>query len=196
MGYREIPIETPLSAYEPPELQVECVRCKRNATLAVQTLRKRFGNNVTIGDLTRQVALSGRVPCGLAGTGQCSARAYEPPVWHWADLQRAWSGGWFARLHCRRNRAGLKPAKPCPEVVIVDVETLVATLGYDFKLEHLASKMQCPRCHSHLVDVEWIVPDPSPPPFAPTSDVVPLRLKPTPAQKALRTLKVVDGGRG
>jgi hypothetical protein len=55
--------------------------------------------------------------------------------------------------------------------------------------------MQCPRCHSHLVDVEWIVPDPAPPPFAPAAaDVVPLRLKPTPAQKALRELRVIKGG--
>ncbi len=77
-------------------------------------------------------------------------------------------------------------------MVIVDVETLVATLGYDFKLEHLPSRMQCPRCHSQLVDVEWIVPDPTPPPFAPAADVVPLRLRPTPAQKALRTLRVID----
>lgn len=196
MGYRLVPIETPLRVYQPPEMQVECARCKRTATVQVQALRKKFGDNLPVGDIVRQVAASGKTPCGLALTGQCSARAWEPPPWHWADLDRAWKGGWFARLHCRRNRAGLKPTRPCPESVIVDVETLVATLGYDFKLEHLPARMQCPRCHSHLVDVEWIVPDTTPPPHAPTADVVPLRLKPTPAQKALRTMRVVEGGRG
>jgi len=193
VGYRAIPIETPLRDYQPPELQIECIRCKRSANLKVQAMAKRFGMNVAIGDLVRQVALAGERPCGLAGTGQCSARAWEPPPWHWADLDRAWRGGWIARLRCRRNRAGLKASKPCPEIIIVDVETLVATLGYDFKLKHLPSRMQCPRCHSQLVDVEWIVPDPTPAPFAPAADVVPLRLKPTPAQKALRRLRVVDG---
>ncbi len=192
MTFRLIPVETPLRDYEPPELRMECDRCKRSATLKVQAMAKRFGANVPIGDLVRQVALAGKQPCGLAGTSQCGARAWEPPPWHWADLDGAWKGGWIARLRCRRNRAGLKATKPCPEMVIVDVETLVATLGYDFKLEHLPSRMQCPRCHSQLVDVEWIVPDPTPPPFAPAADVVPLRLRPTPAQKALRTLRVID----
>ena len=81
------------------------------------------------------------------------------------------------------------------EVVIIDIETLVATLGYDFRLETLPSRMQCPRCHSHLIEMEWVVPDTTPAPFAPAADVVPLRLKPTPAEKALRTLRVVGSGR-
>ncbi|MEO9227928.1 MAG: hypothetical protein ABI216_03095, partial [Devosia sp.] len=188
-----IPPETLLRDYEPPTLRVECLRCHRNAPqLKVQTLAKRFGSNILIGELARQVALSGQQPCGLAETGQCGARALEPPVWHWADLNRAWKGGWIARLYCRRHRAALKATQPCPEVVIVDVETLVAVLGYDFKLEHLPARMQCPQCHSPSVDVEWIVPDPSPAPFAPAADIVPLRLTPTSAQKALRTLRVVD----
>ncbi len=141
MGYHAIPVETPLRDYEPPELQIECVRCKRNATVKVQAMAKKFGMGIPIGDLVRQVAGSGKRPCGLAGTGQCAARAWEPPVWHWADLERAWRGGWIARLHCRRNRAGLKATTPCPEMVIVDVETLVATLGYEFKLERLPNAM-------------------------------------------------------
>ena len=194
MAYRLIPTETLLREYEPPTLRVECPRCHRDAPdLKVQTLKRRFGDNLTIGDLAHKVALSGRTPCGLAETGQCGARAWEPPVWHWADLDRAWKGGWMARLSCQRHRGGVKASKPCPEVVVVDVETLVATLGYDFKLQHLPSRMQCPRCHSTLIDVEWIVPDPATPPYAPAADVVPLRLRPTPAQKALRTLRVVRG---
>ena len=64
VGYRAIPIETPLRDYEPPELQIECVRCKRSANLKVQAMAKRFGMNVAIGDLVRQVALAGERPCG------------------------------------------------------------------------------------------------------------------------------------
>ena len=145
MGWSAIPIETPLRDYEPPELQLQCARCNRTANLKVQVMAKRFGANISIGDLARRIAASGPKPCGLALTGQCSALAWQPPVWHWADLDRAWKGGWMARLRCRRNRAGLKATKPCPEMVIVDVETLVATLGYDFKLENLPSRLQCPQ---------------------------------------------------
>ena len=88
MVYRVIPIEMPLRDYEPPTLKVECLRCKRNAPdLQVQALAKRFGSNIVIGELARRVALSGRTPCGLAETGQCGARALEPPVfsapWMW-----------------------------------------------------------------------------------------------------------------
>jgi hypothetical protein len=79
-------------------------------------------------------------------------------------------------------------------MVIVDVETLVATLGYDFKLEKLPSRLQCPLCHSSLVEVEWIVPDTTPAPFAPAADVVPLRLRPTRAAEALKKLRVVNRG--
>lgn len=61
-------------------------------------------------------------------------------------------------------------------MVTVDIETLVATLSYDFKLERLPSRLQRPRCHSSLVEVEWIVPDQTPSPFAPAVHVVPLRL--------------------
>lgn len=195
VGWRLIPDEMHLRDYEPPVVQIECARCKRAAVnLTLQKLAKRFGTNLTMGALARQVAASGRPPCGLAHTGQCAARAWEPPVWHWADLDRAWKSGWIARLHCQRHRGGVKASRPCPEMVIVDVETLVATLGYDFKLENLPSGLQCPRCHSSLVEVEWIVPDTTPAPFAPAADVVPLRLKPTPAAAALRKLRVIGGG--
>src|SRR3569623_3061101 len=158
----------PLRDYEPTVLQVECARCNRSAVdITVQKLARRFGTNLSIGDLAKRVAASGRPPCNLAASGQCAARAWEPPVWHWADLDRAGKGGWMARLSCQRHRGGGKASKPCPEVVVVDVETLVATLGYDFKHQHLPSRMQCPRCHSTLIEVEWDVPDPATPPYAP-----------------------------
>ena len=196
MSFRLIPPETLLNDYEPPTLRVECLRCKRDAPeLKVEVLAKRFGSNIVVGELARRVALSGRHPCGLAETGQCGARALEPPAWTWADLNRAWKGGWIARLYCRRHRAAIKATHACPEIVIVDIETLVAVLGYDFKLEHLPARMQCPRCHSPSVDIEWIMPSATPSPFAPAADVVPLRLKPTPAQRALRKLRVVRGGK-
>lgn len=45
-----------------------------------------------------------------------------------------------------------------------DTDVSFATLGYDFKLEHLPSRMRYAGCHSSLVDVEWIVSNPTPAP--------------------------------
>lgn len=196
MSYRLIRPETPVDAYRAPVIQIECSRCQRNAPdLEMQRLTKRFGRNLTIGALTIQVAGSGRKPCGLAGTGQCSAQAFEPPVWHWADLEQAWRGGWLARLHCQRHTAALKRTDPCPEVVILDVETLLVAYGYDFKLEKLPTKLTCPRCHTRVVSIEWVVPKPAPDPYAPAAaDVIPLRLKPTRAQAGKKRLRVINGG--
>ena len=59
MVYQPIPIETLLSTYEPPDMQIRCARCKRDAVVSVQTLRKRFGVNVTIGDVVQR-----KVPVG------------------------------------------------------------------------------------------------------------------------------------
>ena len=194
---RLIAPETPLSAYRPPVIRVECLRCKRNAPdLDVQSLARRFGRSMAIGDLARQVAAAGRPACQLAISGQCGARALEPPVWHWADLEAAWRGGWLARLHCRRHHAALKKTSPCPEVVILDVETLVAAYGYDEKLARLPGRMSCPRCHSSVVGIEWIVPDPKPAPFAPAADVVQLRMKATRGEAARRKLRIVGGEGG
>jgi hypothetical protein len=195
MVFRVLPPEAPVRGYEAPEIQVDCPRCKRTATVRIETIVRRFGTNLTMGELARKIALAGKPPCGLADSGQCGARALEPPVWMWANLERAWRGGWTARLYCQRHHAAMKPTSPCPEVVIIDVETLVAALGGDFKLERLRTRMMCPRCHTHSVDLDWVVPDPAPPPLAPAADVLPLRLAPTPAEKALRKLRVVGGGR-
>jgi hypothetical protein len=185
-----------LSAYAAPILRVDCARCRRTANdVDVSKVARRFGKTLTMGQVALAVAGSGRRPCGLAATGQCSAQVWEPPVWHWANLDQAWRGGWTARLRCRRQHAALKKTTSCADVVFLDIETLVATLGYDFKLERLPSRLKCPRCHSELVEVEWIVPDGKPAPFAPAADVVPLRLKPTPTQRALRHLRVVEGGK-
>lgn len=114
LGYRQIPVETPLRDFEPPELPIECARCKSSRTVKVQAMARRFGMNFTIGDLARRVALAGKQPCGQAENGQCGAQAWEPPVRHWADLDRAWKGGWMARLRCHRNRAGLKGDEALP----------------------------------------------------------------------------------
>jgi len=191
--YRLIPPETPLSAYRPPELKIECARCHRNApALQVHKLSKKFGINISIGDLTRQIAGTGQRPCGLAHQGHCSATAWEPPAWHWASLDHALKGRWLARLHCMRHTAALKRVEPCPEVTILDVETLHAAFGYDFPLARLPGKLRCRHCNTTVTQIEWIVPQPKPPPFSPTADE-PVRLRPTRAQMGRRKFRVIDG---
>ena len=193
-GYRPIPPETPLSAYKTPELQIECARCRRSApSLKTHRLAKRFGPGAPIGEIVRQVAGSGRSPCGLAAEGHCSATAWEPPPWHWASLDHALKGGWLARLHCMRHTAALKRVEPCPEITILDVETLHATFGYDFPLARLPGKIRCRHCNTTVTSIEWIVPAPEPPPYSPAADGPPLRLRPTRAQVGRRMFRVIDG---
>jgi len=195
VSYRLIPPETPLSAYKVPELKIECARCHRNApSLQVHKLTRHYGNNLTIGDLVRLIAGSGRQPCGLAASGHCSAAAWQPPVDLWATLDDALKGHWLARLHCMRHTAALKRVDPCPEVTILDVETLHAVFGHDFPLARLRGKVRCRHCNTSVTAIEWIVPAPAPPPYSPTVvDEPQLRLRPTRAQVGRRKFRVVDG---
>jgi hypothetical protein len=194
--YRPIPPETPLSGYRVPELKIECARCRRNAaSLQTYKLARRYGTGITIGDLVRAVAGSGRKACGLVAEGQCSARAWEPPVWMWATLDDALKGGWWARLHCMRHTAALKRVQPCPEVTLLDTETLHASFGYDFPLARLQGKIRCRHCNTNVTRIEWVVPNPVPPPYSPAAaEEPPLRLKPSRAQQGRRRFRVIDGG--
>ena len=196
-NYRLIPPETLLSSYKVPEIKVECHRCRRNAaSLETHKLRKRYGANITIGNLVAAIAGSGRTPCGLVAEGQCSAAAWEAPVWMWATLDHALKGRWFARLHCMRHTAALKRVDPCPETTILDIETLHAAFGYDYPLARLPGSLRCRHCNTHVTRIEWVVPNPAPDPYAPAAEQEPpLRLKPTRAQVGRRKFRVIDGER-
>lgn len=154
-----------LDAYEPTELGFGCRRCDRRASASTQALKAKYGNP-TLGDLARLVAADGSPPCNLAGVmGQilCTAIPIEPPVSHWASLSHAMRGGWNGWLFCERRHAGLKATKSCPGPIRLHVPSLIAALHYDFKLERLPSRLECPDCSGKLIRIEWEVPPPSPP---------------------------------
>jgi hypothetical protein len=89
-----------------------------------------------------------------------------------------------------------KPATTSNPALTWATGTLVAAYGYDEKLAMLPGRMSCPRCHSSVVGIEWIVPDPKPAPFAPAADVLPLRMKATRGEAARRKLRIVGGEGG
>lgn len=196
MVFTAIPEHVSLDQYRPPTIKIECLRCRRYVPdVQIPTLRKRFGN-IPVIEAARRVAASGPKPCGLArDDGKlCSVRAFEPPVWHWANLYDALHGKWQAALFCHRHLEALKRAEPCPGNVPLDIPTLLAALGHDFKLERLPSKCECPKCHTSMVEIAWHVPDPVAPPHAPADEGAPvLRLRPSRGQ-AQRTLRVIRGG--
>jgi hypothetical protein len=194
VSYRLVPPETPLRAYAAPVLRIDCARCRRNAPdVQVAKLIQRFGADTPIAEVARQITLNSAKPCGLAESGHCNARAWEPPVWMWASLDHALKGKWLARLRCRRHIAAMKATTSCPEVVLLDVETLHSAFGYDFKLEALRTRMSCPRCHTRVVEIEWIVPEPTPDPYAPAAAEPPLRFRPTRAAQGRAKFRIVEG---
>jgi hypothetical protein len=156
-----------LDAYKPPEIGIDCSRCRRRAFASTAKLGARYGKAITLGDLARRVAADGNPPCALAaveGNVLCGAVPVEPPIESWADLGQALHGRWVALLQCGRRHAAMKSTKACPGPITLDVETLVASLGHDQKLDRLPSRLRCPSCGTRVIHVEWLIPPPAPPP--------------------------------
>lgn len=168
-----------LDDYGPTELEIDCARCRRHAMVSTAMLRRKFGN-VRLSEIARRVAASGSPRCELALTGDgtgCAARPIEPPFHLWAMLRDAQRDGWGARLICERHLEALKRARPCPQVVDLDLDTLVASHGYDMPLERLPRRLRCPECGTRSIRVEWIAPAtrPAPPVAAPAGQLRILR---------------------
>jgi hypothetical protein len=184
-----------LAGYEPTQIVIECRRCNKHRSYSTGSLKAKYGNP-TLMELARLVAATG---CALAASeaipNPCKARPVEPPVHHWAELDHARRGGWWAVLHCRRRFAGLKATDSCPELTYLNVETLAAVLGYDFKLENLPGRISCPHCGTKLIEVEWLVPEEPPNAGGTTADPAPpLRMRRQGATLARRDLAVFEGG--
>lgn len=179
-----------LDDYQPTELNIVCRRCNRHATARTHALKSRYGNP-TLGEVARMVARDGHPPCNLAdvdGNVLCSVQAVEPPVEQWATLSHAQVGGWVAWLKCQRRHASLKKAKSCPGEFRVDVYTLAMTLEWDFPLERLKTRLQCPECETKAISIAWVVPEvPDPSPVAPAKAI--------PRVSPLRGLRVVSGNK-
>jgi hypothetical protein len=193
-----IPASMTLGAYRPPEVRVECLRCQRIASPKTAALRKRFGDGTTVIEAARLLAQEGVRPCGLAaveGGKRCGVGVSAPPVWTYATLYDALHGGWRAFLICRRHLEALKRGRPCPGDIELDIPTLAAALGHDFKLQRLFGKCECPKCHTDVIDIQWAVPDPAAPPHAPATSAPVLRFRPTRGEKAQRTLLAIRGGK-
>lgn len=179
--------DTRLDEYEPTELNIACRRCQRQATATTYALRARYGN-LTLGELVRRVAADGNPPCQLAGVEGnvlCAVRPEEPPVEQWATVSHAQKGRWTCWLECGRRHAALKAASSCPEMFIVDVETLAMVFPWDFPIERLRTRLRCPGCGSELIALHWAVPEAPDPPAAPARAIARL--------PRLRGLKVIGG---
>jgi hypothetical protein len=159
-----------LDDYAPTQLDVDCRRCNRHASASTAVLKAKYGNP-TLGEVARAVAADGSPPCNLAsavGNVLCSAIPIEPPVDQWAELSHALHGGWRGHITCHRHHQGLKATKSCPGPERLDVRTMVAVLGHDFRLERLRTRLQCPGCGSKAISIDWEVP-PTGPPDVPVS---------------------------
>lgn len=99
--------------YQPPQLNIVCRRCDRQATARTHALKARYGNP-TLSEVAFMVAADGNPPCNLAaveGNALFGARPEEPSVEQWATLLHARTAGWTAWLKCQRRHAAMKAAK-------------------------------------------------------------------------------------
>lgn len=178
-----------------PIVWIDCARCSRHTAPHIATLQRKFGK-VTLGEAARQVAAPS---CALARDGAqsiCSARPVAPPIDHWALLDHARRLGYRARLHCHRHLAAMKSTRPCPTTWDLDLESLIAVLGYDFPLDRLPPRLSCPDCHTKAIRLEWIGPPATPGPSGASAPAPVLQLRPTKAVTGRVRLKLVRGGRG
>lgn len=184
-----------LAAYRPPVFQVSCPRCNRSAELDRANMLRRFGD-ITLHDCAQRIASGGGCALAVDADPICSSTAFETPVHHWADLDDAFRGGWAGRLRCQRHMAAMKPTKPCPGGLDLDIKTLISLLGGDFKLEKLRSRCRCWECNTKHVAIEWWVPDePTPPGGTAEQTATILRLKPSRLRLAQDRFRSVEGGR-
>jgi len=192
--------QTLIDDYGPREISIDCVRCRRHATVTTAALRKKFGNQ-RLDVIARMVARSSaagprREVCGLADDpfqSLCSARPIEVDPVLWANLLDAEMGGWRAKLHCHRRLENLKRAKSCEEVVELPVLVLKSVFGWDFELEKLPRRLRCPHCGSRSIEIEWVMPAEAPDPGGTTEKQAPvLQLRPTRAAVGRTRFKIVE----
>lgn len=184
-----------LAGYKPPRFAVQCPRCNRRAEVDRVDLLRRHGD-ITLHAAAQIIANHGGCALAVGRDPICSTTAFEIPVEHWADLDDAFRGGWACRVSCQRHMAAMKPTKPCPGGADLDIRTLIALLGGDFKLERLRSRCSCWQCNSKHVSLEWWVPDdPTPPGGTAEQTAQVLRLKPSRLRLAQERFRAIEGGR-
>ena len=185
-----------LGNYRPPVFAVDCPRCSRRAEVNRVDLLRRYGD-ISLQAVAQRIAGNGGCALAMGSDPICSATAFELPVEHWADLNDALRGGWAGRLRCQRHMAAMKPTKPCPGFLDLDIKTLIAVLGGDFKLERLRSRCHCWDCGTKHVAIAWWVPDdPVPPGGSEQKTAEVLRLRPSRTQLAKQRFRAIEGGKG
>lgn len=99
-------------------------------------------------------------------------------------------------MSCARHTVALRRTEPCPGFLDLDIKTLLAILGGDFKLERLRTRCSCWQCNTKHVQIDWIVPDePTPPGGTEQQTAQVLRLRPGRLRLAQDRFRSVEGGR-
>lgn len=186
------PRTTLLSQYRPPVIGVDCHRCNRTAELKVAAMIKRYGD-VTMHELARRVAADGGCALATPDNPLCSARAEEPEIWTWGCLDDARRFGWQGFIVCHRKLEAMKRGKSCSGEFAIDLNTLIAVLKWDFRLDRLPSRLCCPGCGTEAVEVLWRRPPEQPDPGGVTEQSPPLRLRPTRAVMGRARFRVIEG---
>lgn len=178
-----------LNHFRPTIIRVECLRCKRMGEMKTHAAYLKHGS-ITLDEFARRVAQGRGCSLAVEGDNVCSARVIEPPFDSWARLRDAFAEGWSATLHCQRRYYALKRVQPCPSTTL-DVETLVAALGAEYRLDRLEMKARCPRCGTDGAKIEWHEPKPDLDPGGTAERAPVLRLRETKAVLGRKRFRVV-----
>jgi hypothetical protein len=178
-----------LNQFRPTVIRVECLRCKRMGEMQTHPARQKHGN-ITLDEFARRVAKSGGCSLAAEGDNVCSARVVEPSFDSWARLHEALEDGWSATLYCQRRYYALKRVQACPATPL-DVETLVAALGSEYRLDRLELKARCPQCGTDGAKIHWHEPAPAPDPGGTAERAPVLQLRETKAVLGRKRFRVI-----
>jgi hypothetical protein len=149
-----------LADYKQDRLRIACGPCGRDGNYRTKTLRALLGNP-PMAEVPRLLAI--KAGCALATKypgHECRAYFVSELIrLEVKDLMSAYHAGWQVTLKCERNRQGLKSVKPCRfQPFLLDLASLVATLGHDFPIIQLERRLICPGCGSDHFALAWIAP--------------------------------------
>jgi hypothetical protein len=160
----------PLSAQPTAKIEAICERCGRRGKFTSFRLFALYGDKHGMPLLIEIAKTAGceraKHPPALGDMryveNVCQIREIKPAddVVVVPTLYGRMHAGWRLFIKCGRDHQGFKKTRPCPgPPVELDLATLVAGLGHDFKTDGLYAQLVTPCCSSQQFALQWVEPN-------------------------------------